>query len=96
MEFLILFAANFLRVFVRAFQQRNVHFLNYVWVPPTSFVMTIAEVYIVGYIGWTAYSIVQSGELLSAIPPFIIMWLGNATGCLSGMYIHDRYISNGR
>ena len=96
MELLILFAASFLRVFVRAFQQRNVSFLNYAWVPQTSLVMTATEVYILVYVGLTAYAIAQSGELMSAIAPLIIMWLGNSLGCMSGMYIHDRYISNGR
>ena len=77
-----LFAASFIFVFLKAFQQRNVAFDHYKWIVPTSFGMAITEVYVIA-------AIVSTGYSLSAV---LGMGTGGGLGCLLSMYLHKRFI----
>ncbi len=92
MNLLILFVACFARVFLRALQQRNVMCLNYKLVPPTSFLMTITEVYVWGAVVVLILQTLQSGNFWDMAPTVLIMTIGHSLGCMSAMYLHDRYI----
>ena len=89
MELLIVFAVNFAFIFLKAFQQLNVFFKNYKVVPPTSFSMTITQVYI-----WHAVSVrTVAGESFWEMWPLIAaLALAGWLGSVSGMYLHHRYL----
>ena len=74
-----LIIASFISVFVKAFQQRNVAFNNYISVPLFSFGMAFTEVYII-------INIVQLGA------SWDVVWrlaVGAAFGCWTAMYLHN-------
>lgn len=52
-----LFAANFVFIFLKAFQQRNVGGAHYVAILPTSFVLALVEVYIIVQVATGGFSI---------------------------------------
>jgi len=78
--------ANFLFIFLKAFQQRNVAWLNYGFVLPLSVGMAAAEFYVIhriAEIGWTWWAVLGGG-------------LGAGLGALSAMYLHEKITnSNG-
>lgn len=82
-----LFGANFMFIFLKAFQQRNVAWLNYVFVLPLSIFMAAAEFYVIHQIsvlGWTWWAVISGG-------------LGAGLGALAAMYLHERITqSNGK
>ncbi len=99
MELLIVFVSWFIFVFVKAFQQRNVNFLNYVWVPPFSYLMAATQVFVIGVVS------VKTNNGASFESPhetwlfFLNMWpivftVGTAgwLGSILAMYLHNRYI----
>ena len=92
MSLFILFVACFARVFLRALQQRNVMGLNYKLVPPTSFLMTLTEVYVWVVVIITILGAVQAGNFWSMVPTIVVMTVGNSLGCQSAMYLHNRYV----
>lgn len=69
-------------VFLRAFQQRNVAFLNYILVVPTSWMMAVVEI-----VGLT--KIVDVGFSWS-----FVLLLGTSTGlsAMAAMFVHHRYV----
>ncbi len=89
MDLLIIFVTNFLFVFIKAFQQRNVTWLKYRPVLPSSFSMTVTQVYI-----WHAVSVrtIAGASFLEMWPLIITMTIAAWLGTISGMYLHDRYI----
>ena len=76
-----IFAATFIFVFVKAFQQLNVVGGHYWYVLPTSFLMAAAEVTII-------INIVTLLTFWACVP----MGLGGGTGAMLAMYIHKRFI----
>ena len=88
-EAIIVFCANFGFIFLKAWQQRNVAFMHYVWVLPTSFFMAIAEIYVVAAVAVQAY---EAGSFLSMWPLVLAVALGGGLGCLCSMYLHHRYL----
>lgn len=80
------FAASFIFIFLKAFQQRNVAFDHYVWIIPTSFLMALAEVYVIANIAARGYSI------------FLVLsiGLGSGIGALLAAILHKRFLGNGR
>lgn len=84
---LTLFAANFMFIFLKAFQQRNVAWLNYLFVLPLSIFMAAAEFYVihrVAELGWQWWAVLAGG-------------LGAGLGALTAMWMHERITnSNGR
>jgi len=75
-------AANFLFIFLKAFQQRNVTLDTPKWVIPTSFGMALVEVYIITLIVQRGYDL----GLVAAVGG------GAGLGALAAMYIHRRHI----
>ena len=88
-------AANFCFIFLKAFQQRNVAFMHYIWVVPTSFAMGVVEV---GVVGAVAIEATRADSFLQLWPLITAVALGGGLGCLASMFIHHRYIGkkNGR
>jgi len=82
-------AAHFVFVFFKAAQQRNVAFLHYRWIMPTSFFMSTTEVFILSLIAVRA---VNADNLLDMWPYVVALGLGGGLGALLSMYIHQKYI----
>jgi len=75
-----LIIASYISVFVKAFQQRNVAFNNYLCVPVFSWAMAFTEVYII-------INIVKLGA------SWDLVWklaTGAVLGCWSAMYLHNK------
>ena len=89
MDLLIIFGTNFLFVFIKAFQQRNVTWMKYRPVLPSSFSMTVTQVYI-----WHTVSVrtMAGASFIELWPLIITMTIAAWLGTISGMYLHDRYI----
>ena len=88
MGYATLGAANFLYIFLKAWQQRNVAHLHYGWALITNFFLVCVEVAVMGSIALAATGV---GPL--ALPYVIVtMTIGGGTGCLMSMYIHSTYI----
>jgi hypothetical protein len=73
-------------VFLKAFQQRNVAFDNYIAVMPVSYLMAMAEVYVIGSVAVSGWHF----PLVSAIG------VGAGLGCMAAMYIHHHIFRKGR
>lgn len=82
-------AANFLFIFLKAFQQRNVAFMHYRWVLPTSFAMAITEV---GVVGAVALEATRSEHFMDLWPLVAAIGIGGGLGCIASMYIHFKYV----
>lgn len=77
---LALFGANFAFIFLKAFQQRNVAFNNYIAVFPTSMLMAAMEVFTVAQVaenGWTVEVVLAVGTAAG-------------TGALAAMLVHNK------
>lgn len=84
MELLYLsaFAASFIFIFLKAFQQLNVVHSNWWWVVPTSMAMAFVEVYVVASIATTGWGL----EIVLAIG------LGSGLGAIASMFIHKKLV----
>jgi len=89
MELLIIFATNFAYIFLKAFQQRNVTWMKYSPIMPTSLSMAITQVYI-----WRVVALrTNAGDSFLQMWPIILaLALAGWLGCISAMYLHKRYI----
>ena len=76
-------------VFVKAFQMRNVAFMHYRWVMPTSLFMSCTEVIVIGYVAIQAVAV---SSILLLWPLVLAMGIGGGVGCLAAMYLHHKYI----
>jgi hypothetical protein len=74
---LLAFVASFLFVFLKAFQQLNVHHGEYLWIMPISMSMAACEVYVT----WQAAT---RGWGWIILP----IGLGAGFGCMAGMALH--------
>lgn len=90
---LVVGVANFVFIFLKAFQQRNVAFMHYAWVLPTSAAMAVAEVGVVGYVALEATS---ASGLMDMAPVVTAIALGGGLGCLASMWIHHKYIGENK
>ncbi len=84
--------AYFVFVFFKAFQQRNVAFLHYKWVFPTSIAMAFAEVII--------HSLIALNVLTEGLGPGLVFYAlaigtGGGSGALLAMYLHNKHVENG-
>lgn len=86
LEHLLTALAMGIFVFLRAFQQRNVAYLNYKWVMPTSWLMALVEV---GTIGVVAKQFVVYGYSFTLA---FMVGTGTGLGCLAAMFLHKRYV----
>lgn len=83
MPYLEMFGAMWMYVLLRAFQQRNVAFMNYSWVVPTSYCMAVMDVFVITFVahrGWSIGLVLANGT-------------GGALGSLCAMYLHKRWVS---
>jgi len=80
------FLANFLFIFLKAFQQRNVAFDNYGWVFPTSFGLALTEVFVIA-------SIAKLGFTLTLA---LTMGCASGSGAVIAMLMHKKYASAGK
>ena len=99
MELIVVFLSWFIFVFVKAFQQRNVNFLNYWWVPPFSYLMAITQVFVIGVVSVKANngaSLETPHEMwlfiLSVWPIVLVIGTAGWLGSTLAMYLHNRYI----
>lgn len=81
--------ANFIFIFLKAFQQRNVAFMHYAWVLPTSFAMGVVEV---GVIGAVAIEASNAEHFIDMWPLIVAVAFGGGLGCLASMFVHHKYI----
>ncbi len=85
--------ANFVFIFLKAFQQRNVAFLHYWWVVPTSFAMATVEIFVIGTVAVQAAATDGSTfiEMVDALWPLVVACgLGGGTGAVSSMWVHTK------
>ena len=92
MSFAMLGVANFLYIFLKAWQQRNVAYLHYGWALATNWFLVVTEVCVMGSI---ALAVVEGGprDLLFTV---LALGIGGGSGCLSSMYLHSKYIKEKR
>lgn len=81
--------AYFVFVFFKAAQQRNVAFLNYRWVLPTSYLMASTEVFVISIV---AHHAVTDGVTLGLLWFAAAIGTGGGLGAIAAMYLHNRYI----
>jgi hypothetical protein len=87
MSFLAVVMGNYLYIFLKAFQSRNVVYLHYWWATFTNFLLVCTEVFVYGNIALTVV-----GEGL-ALPLLVVaMSIGGGLGCITSMYLHSTYI----
>lgn len=82
MHYVLMFAANFMFILLKALQQRNVAFDNYGWVVPTSFAMASVECYVIVQVAKAGYS----------LPVVAALGLAGGTGALAAMLFHKRFV----
>ena len=87
----------FFGVFAKAFQQRNVNFMNYGLVIPTSYVLSTCDMTIFSLVAWNAF---QADSLLELALHMGLMVFtvgtGGALGSMSAMYVHHKYFTKDR
>ena len=76
------FAASFIFIFLKAWQQRNVAFDHYSWIVPTSLAMAFVEVFVV-------VNIVQRGF---SVPLVLSIGLGSGFGALAAAFCHKKVL----
>lgn len=81
--------AYFIFVFFKAFQQRNVAFMHYAWVMPTSYLMAFTEVIVISLV---AYEATQQGLSWNMLWFAAAIGTGGGLGAVMSMWIHHKYI----
>ena len=74
--------ANFVFIFLKAFQQRNVAHAHYSLIIPTTIAMAFAEVYVVSVIADHGFS----------IPMVLAVGLGGGIGALVSVWTHTKFV----
>ena len=87
----------FFSVFAKAFQQRNVNFMNYKLVVPTSYVLSTCDMAIFSLVAWNA---TQADSFIGLVMNMALMIFavgtGGAVGSTLAMYIHHKYFTEER
>lgn len=81
---LLLFGANTIFIFLKAYQQRNVAHLHYWPVMPLSFLLATAEIYMISTIAILGVRSALDWHHVAALA------LGGGIGCMLSMYMHDK------
>jgi len=81
LTFFALFMAQYIFVFLKAFQQRSVAFDHYRWVVPTSMLMASAEVFLIAQIA-------HLGLSPQTVLAVFAVGLGGGLGAISAMRVH--------
>lgn len=79
--YLTVAGANFLFIFLKAYQQRNVAFDNYGMVLPTSFGLALTEVYVIAKVAALGFT----------LPLALTIGVAAGSGALCAMLLHKRY-----
>lgn len=80
MMLVLMFLANFIFIFLKAFQQRNVGGAHYAAILPTSFAMAAAEVYIIVTVAKSGF---EFGNILA-------LGLAGGLGSCAAVWAHGR------
>ncbi|GAB5503464.1 hypothetical protein [Pyruvatibacter sp.] len=83
MTYMVLLAASFGYVFLKAWQQRNVAFDHVWWVLPTSYAMAVVEVIVVTKI------VMTGGNWLAVF----VLGTGGGFGALTAMWFHKTFLT---
>lgn len=86
-------AANFVFIFLKAFQQRNVAFMHYGWVVPTSMLMGTVEV---GVVGAVAMEAIDAARFWDLWPLIVAVGIGGGSGAVASMWVHHRYLGGNK
>lgn len=80
--YLAAFAAAFIFVGLRSFQQLNVVHKKYWWILPTSYLMATVEVFLVASMAKTGWG-------------WIVLFIGTGAGLgsITATYMHERFLS---
>lgn len=81
--------AYFLSIFFKAFQQRNVAFMHFVWVFPTSYLLAITDLSVTGLV---VLKVLETQSFTAMIPMAFAVGTGGACGSSAAMWLHHRYI----
>ena len=81
--------AYFLSIFFKAFQQRNVAFMHYVWVFPTSYLLAVTDISVTGLV---VLKVVETQSFMAMLPMALAVGTGGALGSTTAMWLHNRYI----
>lgn len=84
MTHLALLLANYVHIFLRAFQQRNVAHLRYWPVLPLSLLLAMTEVYMIAQVGILAVTEALQWHHI------LVIALGGGLGCMTSMWAHGR------
>jgi hypothetical protein len=76
------FAASFVFIFLKAFQQRNVAHAHLQWIVPTSWAMALVEVYVIANVATVGFSFSLA----------LIIGTGSGFGALLAVIVHRRYV----
>ena len=79
--YLTVAGANFLFIFLKAYQQRNVAFDNYGMVLPTSFGLAMTEVYVIAKVAVLGFT----------LPLALTIGVAAGSGALCAMLVHRKY-----
>lgn len=90
MNELIAGVVYFWAVFAKAFQQRNVAFVNYKMIMPISYVLAAADVTVFALITWTA---METDNIIGMIWMAVAVGTGGGIGALSAMWIHHKWFT---
>lgn len=81
--------AYFVFVFFKAAQQRNVAFMHYKWVMPTSYCMSTTEIIVISVVALKA---MNADTWMEMVPMALTIGTGGGLGAMLAMYLHNRYI----
>lgn len=93
MSALIAGSAYFIFVFFKAVQQRNVAFLHYRWVIPTSCIMATTEVIMISAV---AIEAIEAHSWIQLVPFLLSLGIGGGLGAMCAMWFHTRFIGKKR
>ena len=83
----------FVGVFAKAFQQRNVAFVNFKMILPISYVLALTDVTVIGLVTLQA---VNAQALTDMLWMIAAIGTGGGLGALAAMYLHHRFFTHER
>lgn len=83
----LIFTSAFAKVFIAAFQQKNVIQDLYWWILPTSYLRAVAEFVSIGLV---AVVFIQAESALTSFFAMSTLGIGGGLGCLLSMMIHNK------
>lgn len=83
----------FFSVFAKAFQQRNVAFVNYKLIVPMSYILSTADVTVFSMIAWRA---AETDSIMGMVFMIFTIGTGGALGSICATWLHHRYFTQER